>query len=225
MTYEGLRLKVQKYQRILPARQRRKRLKDTRFTILSNNCWGGMIYESYDLPKQTPTVGCFIMPDDYIRFLTRLDDYLRAPLTFISPEESRWKKEVCGDKRYGHYPIGNIEITGAGGRENIELFFMHFQSSEEAKEKWERRLERIDREHLLVKFNDQNGCTQKHIEAFEALPFRHKVCFTATPYPDSYKSVRTIRVPKGHEYIRTSYEPFGRNRQADVTEMINELFS
>ena len=74
MTYEGLRLKIQKYQRKLPARRRKKSLKGTRFTILSNNCWGGMIYESYDLPKQTPTVGCFFMSDVYILFLTRLND-------------------------------------------------------------------------------------------------------------------------------------------------------
>lgn len=224
MTYEGLRLKIQKYQRKLPAHRRKKGLKGTRFTILSNNCWGGMIYESYGLPKQSPTVGCFFMADDYIRFLTRLDDYLQAPLTFIAPEDSRWKQEICSDKRYGHYPVGRLEIDIDSGSESVELFFLHFHSAEEAKEKWNRRLKRIDRERLLVKFNDQNGCTRKHIEAFDRLPFRHKICFTTAPYPDC-QSVQPIRVPKSHTYIHTSYEPFGRNRQVNITDLINGLFT
>lgn len=92
-----------------------------------------MIYESYGLPKQSPTVGCFFMADDYIRFLTRLDDYLHAPLTFIAPEDSRWKQEICSDKRYGHYPIGRLEIDADSGREAIELFFFIFTAPKKQK--------------------------------------------------------------------------------------------
>ncbi len=61
MTYEGFRLRVLKYVRKVPAKLRRKALRFTDFTIISNNCWGGMIYESYNLPKQSPTVGLFLM--------------------------------------------------------------------------------------------------------------------------------------------------------------------
>ena len=35
---------------------RRKQLDDENFTIISNNCWGGTIYESYGIKKQSPTV-------------------------------------------------------------------------------------------------------------------------------------------------------------------------
>ena len=62
MTYEGLRLKVLKYWRVGLADWRKKQLKSTDFTIISNNCWGGMIYESYNLPKESPTVGNYSLP-------------------------------------------------------------------------------------------------------------------------------------------------------------------
>ena len=75
-TYEGLRLKILEYKRLHFAKQRRAELKQTDFTIISNNCWGGMIYESYDLPKETRTVGMFFMASDYIRFLQRLKEYI-----------------------------------------------------------------------------------------------------------------------------------------------------
>lgn len=60
-TYEGFRLKLLKIFRIgsLFVNKRRKKLTSTDFTIISNNCWGGMMYESYNLPKQSPTVGLF----------------------------------------------------------------------------------------------------------------------------------------------------------------------
>ena len=68
-TYEGLRLKILKYWRLGLANYRKKQLKSTNFTIISNNCWGGMIYESYNLPKESPTVGMFFIAKDYIEFL------------------------------------------------------------------------------------------------------------------------------------------------------------
>lgn len=55
------------------------------FTIISNNCWGGMIYESYNLPKNSPTVGLFFFAEDYICFLENLKEFVEAPLEFISP--------------------------------------------------------------------------------------------------------------------------------------------
>lgn len=40
MTYEGLRLKMNTYYRKWFAKARYKQLKNTDFTIISNNCWG-----------------------------------------------------------------------------------------------------------------------------------------------------------------------------------------
>ena len=121
-TYEGLRLKILKYCRIGFANYRKKKLKSTDFTIISNNCWGGMIYESYNLPKESPTVGMFFVADDYIKFLTHLKAYIAAPLCFIQPGDSRWKNEddTKGDKRFGSYPVGKLEISiGGGGKQRV----------------------------------------------------------------------------------------------------------
>ena len=155
MTYEGLRLKVLKFWRLGLANHRKKQLKSTDFTIISNNCWGGMIYESYNLPKESPTVGMFFIAKDYIEFLSDLKGYVNGKLTFIKPEESRWKDmpQVSGDKRFGSYPVGVL----SNGKNSIEIFFLHYHSEQEAREKWERRVQRINWNKLLVKFNDQDG--------------------------------------------------------------------
>lgn len=133
MTYEGLRLKVLKIWRIAFAEQRKKGLVSTDFTIISNNCWGGMIYESYNLPKNSPTVGMFFMAKDYIEFLSDLRGYLNGNLSFIEPQASRWKDvpQISADKRFGTYPIGVL----SNGKNTIEIFFLHYHSEQEAREK------------------------------------------------------------------------------------------
>ena len=182
MTYEGLRLKVLKFWRLGLANHRKKHLKSTDFTIISNNCWGGMIYESYNLPKESPTVGMFFIAKDYIEFLSDLKGYVNGKLTFIKPEESRWKDmpQVSGDKRFGSYPIGVL----SNGKNLIEIFFLHYHSEQEAKEKWERRVQRINWNKLLVKFNDQNGCSEAEVNKFMETPFKNKVFFTCKHWPN-----------------------------------------
>lgn len=107
------------------------------------------------------------------------------------------------------------------GERSVEIFFLHYKSEEEAKEKWDRRVKRVNRQKLLVKFNDQNGCTEEDIRTFDALPFKNKICFAVKSYP--YKSVIKIKAPKRHKFIRASYEPFGKSRYVDIHELINNL--
>lgn len=226
MTYEGLRLKIQKYWRHGLASYRKKWLNSTDFTIISNNCWGGMIYESYNIPKESPTVGMFFMAADYIKFLSDLKGYLNGRLYFIEPEQSHWKDaaQVSGDKRFGTYPMGVL----SNGKNDIEIFFLHYHSEQEAREKWERRIQRINWNKMLVKFNDQNGCTEKEVEKFMKLPYKNKLFFTCKEWnidglQDSLGGYCIIKPFLSHDNIMTSYEPFGRNKYIDITGVLNSL--
>ena len=216
-TYEGLRLKVLKYWRVGLANWRKKQLKSTDFTIISNNCWGGMIYESYNLKKKSPTVA-----KDYVEFLSDLKGYISSELIFIKPEESRWKDmpQLAEDERFGHYPVGVL----SNGKNTIELFFLHYHSEQEAREKWQRRIKRINWDRMLVKFNDQNGCTEKEVDDFMKLSFKNKLFFTCKHWPNEKEGWYTVihQFPK-HDFIMASYEPFGKNKYIDITSVINKL--
>lgn len=222
-TYEGLRLKLLKYPRTgkLFTKRRKKQLCNTNFTIISNNCWGGMIYESYNIPKESPTVGLFFMASDYIKFISDLRGFVNGELRFIQPAESRWKStpQVSGDNRFGSYPIGRL----SNGKEDVEIFFLHSHNVEEAKEKWERRCKRINWDNLLIKFNDQNGCTEKELKQFLALPYKNKVFFTCKNWQIDAKEIIQIKQLFNKEYIQASYEPFGKSKYLDVTEMLNQI--
>ena len=154
------------------SRFRRKKILNIDFSIISNNCWAGWVYRRYGIEYRTPTVGLFIMPGDYIIFLKNLKEYINMDMKFIKPEDSKYKEYISSkDKRFGSYPIGKLN--------DIEIHFLHYKSSKEAYEKWNRRKQRINLKNLIVKFNDQNGCEYKEFDEFNKLPYKNKIFFTA----------------------------------------------
>lgn len=213
---EGLRLKIRNDIYIpLTCNLKNKKLSNKEFTIISNNCWGGTVYEAYNLQKQSPTVGLFFMADDYIKFVSDLKGYLQEELRFINPLETKWKSFIEKDQRFGKYPVGKLK--------DIEIHFLHYHSQEEAREKWKRRVDRINWEHLLVKFNDQNGCTENNLREFCRLPYKNKIFFTCKDWNVEGDIITKIHQKSNTDHILASYEPFGKTKEIDMTKMLNSL--
>lgn len=215
MTIEGLRLKLLTIKRKLPANLRKKKINKTKFTIISNNCWGGEVYECYNLIKQSPTIGLYFMASDYIKFIKNIHYYLKQPLNFIDPKTSKYYNKVKSQKGYGTYPVARLG--------DIEIFFMHYTSEQQVIAKWTRRINRIDWDHILYKFNDQNGCTLKDINDFINLPIKNKICFTVQDKYAKAPYIKKIKAPRSHTEIMASYEPFGNSKYVNVNDLINSL--
>lgn len=216
MSWEGVRLRYNKYKRQLLTKYNGKKIKNREFTIISNNCWGGMIYESYGLQKQTPTVGLYFMPDDYIKFLRNLKEYVMLEIEFLNPNESKYRDVLNSDPRFGQYPIGQIK--------DIEIMFLHYKDENEARDKWNRRCKRIKWDKLLIKFNDQNGCTENHITAYRELPFKNKLFFTVKDWPvEKWNGYYKVRQHINHDCVTASHEPWGKNSYINLETIINDL--
>lgn len=213
MTYEGLRLFIRKHYINATFKKRRKKIKNCDFTIISNNCWGGLIYQSYGLQYNTPTVGLFFMANDYIKFISNLKEYMKKELIFIKPEDSHSYEDIKNKSNFGTYPIGCLG--------DVEIHFLHYKTEQEASEKWNRRKERINFKRILYKFNDQNACTKELLEKFSKLPLKNKICFTSK----QYNLENTIYIKNSRKYseIKASYEPFGKSRYVNMNEIINNL--
>lgn len=143
----------------------RKRLKNKDFTIISDNCWGGRVYQELGLPYLTPFIGLFVFSSDYIKLLQNLEYYMTRELSFTK------------DSKYGKftYPVGIID--------DIEIHFLHYLNENEALEKWNRRRERINWNNIFIKMNDSDLCTPDLINDFNSLNFRHKIFFSSKNIP------------------------------------------
>ena len=60
---------------------------------------------------------------------------------------------------------------------------MHYHSEEEAREKWERRKSRINKERILFKLSQRECCSKEDVEKFMALPYKNKICFAYDKVP------------------------------------------
>jgi uncharacterized protein (DUF1919 family) len=190
----------------------RSKLRNTRFSIIGNNCFVGGMYHKYGLKYSSPTIWTYIFPDEYLRFLGNLDWYLTQPMQFIETS----KHEVS--KRYTQltgrvYPIGLL-----GG--DVEIHFMHYKTPEEAAEKWGMRLRRLCRDNLFVVFSDSEEFEEKHLERFAVLPFEHKVFFSAKPRFD-FPGTVFVRDYAGAPYIFDVTRNRRYEKYFDLTRWLN----
>lgn len=190
------------------ANTRRGRLKRTDFTIISNNCWGGRIYEYFNLPKQTPTVGMYFFAEDYVRFCSNLDYYLSLPLVFINWDESVHKLSLQKKNEEG-------VIVGKLG--DVELVFLHYNDKEVIMQKWKRRIDRINRKNIILKFSYQNECNDELVKQFFKIKGYKKIFFSGEPLP----GCEEIVVYPRHDGKETIDETENIDRYMNLVELIN----
>lgn len=139
------------------------------FCIISNDCWGAEMYKLLNRPFNTPFIGLMIMGPCYIKLLEDPQYYLNLPLKFV--EKSKYP-EMQQSKSGSKFPLG---ILGESG---IEIHFLHYESKSEAKEKWERRLSRMDWNNLFLKYDcGKNYGNKELVEKFMNFPFLNKLVF------------------------------------------------
>ena len=187
-------------------RELRKNVKVENISIIASDCIGGVLYKALHHRMDSPTINMFFSAPDFIKFCENLDDYLG-------------KEIVCDTEANPdcQYPVGMLG--------DLKLHLMHYGSVEEAAEKWEIRKKRIHKDSMHFMMNDRNGCTEKEIAAFDALPFQNKVIFTHKPYPQ-YPSAFYIPGSEQDGFIKTNTSYVGKlsiNRRYDYFDIASWL--
>lgn len=176
-------------------------IKNKDFSIISNNCWAGKVYQYLDMPYLSPTAGLYFFAPDYIKFVSDLHHYLDAPLRFINPQESKYYAEIKRRNQLDK-PIGIID--------DVEIVFLHYKTREEAAEKWNRRKARVNYDNIILKFSRMDLCTEKEIATFDAIEFKNKFVLN-NRLPLKYTCEIYWNEPYKPDGIRRDTEPFPGN--------------
>ena len=140
-----------------------RELDNSDFTILSSNCLGGIIYHLLGSQFCSPTINMRISSNEFIRMLNNINDYLKLPL-----------EEVCNADEV--YPVAKLG--------DVFLHLNHYKTFEDAKLKWEQRLQRINWDNIYITLNDLDGVTEKDIRALSNFNCNNIVVFTHKKYDD-----------------------------------------
>lgn len=189
---------------------RRARLNNTDFTIVSNNCWGGICYEHFGLKKKSPTIGTFFFAEDYIRFISNFEYYVNCDIQIASSAKSKhyeWLKQHGCDEAL----VGILD--------DVEICFLHYKDPTLAKDKWTRRVSRINRDNLIFKFSYMNDCTDEHLKKFDSMNLPGKKFMFVKDKNHSYKS--GVYYPGFDDDEQITNDTYFWNRYFDVVKFIN----
>lgn len=120
----------------------RARNKNRSFTLLSQNCIGGVIYNYLGLEFQTPTINAFIEDENFVKLAEDPEYYLSLPAV---PKCEMYTDPVDPSITYPIIAVGDIEIC-----------CLHSESCEAAVADWERRRKRVDLSNIYVIGNTWN---------------------------------------------------------------------
>ena len=98
----------------------------------------------------------------YLKLLSNPRDYLALSLVFQYRSRYEYVNEMRANWKH-YFPVATVG--------NVEIQFLHYHSDEEAREKWTRRVKRINWNNIFVKFDGGKGATPDLIQEFDRLPF------------------------------------------------------
>ncbi|MCR5652727.1 MAG: DUF1919 domain-containing protein [Ruminococcus sp.] len=151
----------------------KKKLDLSDVSLISMNCVGGIMYHDCESRFLTPTIDLYFSASDFIKFVNNLDLYL-----------AETPRVIMGSK----FPIG---VLG-----DIKLYFMHYDTPEEALAKWEERKKRINNDKIFVIMVDRNGFSDEDFENFKKIHYpkflltnKKEHAFTDSVYMPKYKDL------------------------------------
>lgn len=155
---KGIKDKL-RYWHYLP---KRMKLKNKTPTVFSINCIGGVITHDMRLQFRSPTVNLYMKHDEYFCFLENIDYYLNCDI------EQFYEDGIS-------HPIGIMRR----GEEFVRLYFVHYNTFEEAVQTWHKRCKRVDLNNAFVIMEyapiEEDSAYWKR---FCKLPFKNKVFLT-----------------------------------------------
>lgn len=161
------------------SKKAKKDIKNKEVTIISHNCLVGVWYHDLGLKFLSPTINLYIMPDHFIKFVSNLKYYLDQPLVFIS--------QIPLD-----YPVALLD--------DIFIFFVHYQTAEEAEYCWNKRKNRINWDNIFVALTDRfGGYNENILKDFSDLPYK-KVYFTTQDHGE-YPFIYQIKELEKFDYL------------------------
>jgi len=154
----------------------KRRNKNKNFTLLTPNCIGGYIYHQLGVPFLSPTINLRIPLPDFYRYIMNLDSYNNLQFS----------------------PLPDNGVCPRGLLWDVEVYFSHYRSYEEAITIWKKRSLRIDRDNLYIIATDLDGILEEDIAQLGNLKCKKMVVFTTRNYTFPYCFQVKAKESEGH---------------------------
>lgn len=135
-----------------------KQLLENPPSIISRHCWGGLLYHRLGLQFKSPFINLFLKDIDFNKLVKNFSHYMNQELKYIEDGYDPILKS--------NYPIVKLD--------DITIYFNHYSTFEEAKNKWEERKKRINYDNLFFETSTED--IEVALE-FDSIEVENKLCF------------------------------------------------
>ncbi|MFI3164494.1 MAG: DUF1919 domain-containing protein [Bacillota bacterium] len=189
--------------RVHKCKKDRRNLKSQDFTILSQNCIGGVLYNDLGCRFLSPTINMYFTFEDMIKFCENIKDYI-----LLEPVECESNYE---------FPVMMLG--------DLKLHMVHYRTFEDAKEKWNERKRRINFDNICVIMTDRSGYSDEYVCRYNKLPYK-KIMFVNSEDRHIVKDQFLIHGYENEKFVGVLSDPIGwfgrRNMDAyDFVEFLN----
>ncbi|MBR2178851.1 MAG: DUF1919 domain-containing protein [Selenomonadaceae bacterium] len=143
------------------------KLRESKLSIISINCFAGFFYHRFGLPFLSPTINMWQTGESFLKMVSNLKYNIGSPLIFNKVKYSKASKFI-----FPSYFLGDSELN-----------MNHYNNFDEAEAKWYERVKRINYDNLLIVMFT---LFKEEAESFDSLPYSKKVCFV--PFKSNLKS-------------------------------------
>lgn len=156
-----------KAQRIIQNAKYRIFIKNKNFTLIAQNCVGGVIYSFLGLEFKSPTINMFIEDMNFVKLVKNPSHYLSID---AKPYNERFQDPIDNTIVYPQIIIDDVVVT-----------CLHYKNCTEAVEAWNRRRQRVNLDNIYVIGNSWNMHEDYNLVSMVA-NLENAVVFTYKPY-------------------------------------------
>lgn len=158
-------------------------------SIISRDCVGGAMYHDLKMQFLSPTINLYLEPGDFLNFVLHLEAYKTAELL----ETENAQKP---------FPVGVLRKEGLA---DVPVYFMHYRSFRQAREKWLQRFRRLDADNIVVVFQVLKEAQEDPsvLETFQRIPYKKIALVTDeyAHYPNTFAFTKEMFDPNGEENL------------------------
>ena len=184
-------------------------LKESNLSIISNNCWGGIVYRTLGLECLSPFKNLFLEDSDYLRLLSDLYGYLQEELVF-----ERYREDAYTKKKYPIMRLGDVFVH-----------CNHSDNPEEAVAKWNARCKKVNYDNLFIEmFTVKRENAEKFLTKND---YKKKICFVPFDMPHD-EAFQLISYPNQKEFFETVNDnALGGNNSLDyrIVDLLQGRYS
>lgn len=151
--------------------ERYLQVKHNNITLITESCYGGLIYHRYGLQFTSPFINIRINQYDYLKILENFEYYIKQPLLPKQECVTSDKFSVTSMRKGIDWGFCGFPVFLLG---DVEINAVHAYDANDFQNKWNERKNRINFDNLFFMMVIESD---EMAERFSALHFEHKLGF------------------------------------------------